>query len=197
MRSPLAVRHLLRIAALIVLPGTRLTAQALGSEQMVHRGEWIVGGSGSLDMASGANSQIDLTLNPQAMIFANTRIAVGASSVLSVGSSNNSHSAAWGIGPTARLFLDDVSNRVLPFVSASVVPEWYHQFVHAGIDVDENILSLDGSFGLTYLLSSKAGVTGEAYATHFDVRSTTPGNPTSSGGTTHYGLRFGFTVFVH
>jgi hypothetical protein len=56
---------------------------------------------------------------------------------------------------------------------------------------------LDGSVGARYLLSQRGGLTGEIYVTHFDDRVTLSGTSAGSSSVTHYGLRFGFTVFVH
>ncbi len=205
MRSTLALRYFAQIAAAIGLVGTGLAAQTLRTETAIHPGAWIVGGTGSLDLANSPSSQSNLSLNPLGLVLVNNRLAVGAEGALGLASSDNGHTALWGIGPTARLFLGDVSSRVLPFFSATVLPEWSHQFQRP-IDFDERILTLDGSFGSTFMLTSKAGLTGEVYVTHFDFRQTTPfvdgttgqpGTGVASGGSTHYGMRFGFTVFVH
>jgi hypothetical protein len=205
MRSTLALRYFVWTAA-IGLVGTALAAQTPRTESAIHPGAWIVGGTGSLDLANSPSTQSNLSLSPQGLILVNSRLALGGEGVLSVGSNGDGHFTAWGVGPTARLFLDDVSSRILPFVSATVLPEWSHQFERASADFDERILTLDGSFGSTFMLTSRAGLTGEVYVTHFDFRQTSPAidgttgqtlTEVSSGGTTHYGMRFGFTVFVH
>jgi hypothetical protein len=194
MRSTLVLRCV-RTAAAIASSGTGLAAQTPPhAESVIHAGSWIVGGTGSLDVG---DSQNNLSLSPQGLVFLNGRLAVGAEGVASIGSSNSGHSSTWGIGPSARLFLDDVSGRVLPFVSATVLPEWSHQYRQEAAAFDQRLLELDGSFGSTFMLSSKAGLTGEVYLTHLDFRETLAGSGTSSGGTSLYGIRFGFTVFVH
>ena len=168
----------------------------LRTEAAIHPGAWIVDGTGSLDLANSPSTQTNLSVSPQGLILVTSHLALGADGALSVGSSDEGHFTVWGIGPTARFFLDDPSRRILPFVSATVLPEWNHQFQRVSEDFDERILSLDASFGSTFLLTSRAGLTGEVYATHFDFRTSSSGG-TSAAGTTHYGMRFGFTVFVH
>lgn len=203
MRSTLALRYFARIGAAIGFTGigtagTGLAAQTPRTESAIHPGAWIVGGTGSLDLASSPSSQTNLSLSPQGLVFLNNRFAVGGEGTLGVGSNDEGHFSEWGIGSTARLFLDDPTSRILPFVSATVIPIWDHQFQRPSVDLDERTLELDGSFGSTFLLTSRAGLTGEVYATHFDTRITTPSSSgTASGGTTHYGVRFGFTIFVH
>jgi hypothetical protein len=191
MRSQMTYVWLVGIVALR-LAGTRLAAQTPRLESPLHAGGWIVGGTGAFDMT---NNQTSFGVGPSALVFVNSRLAVGGESQLNISSTSNGHSSTWGLGPTARLFLGD-SEHLLPFISATVLPEWAHQF-QGSLDFDERLITLDGSLGATYLLASHAGLTGEAYATHFSVRTTNPGNASSVGGITHYGVRFGFTVFVH
>lgn len=193
MRSTVSLRHLAGIATAIVLAGTRLEAQASPGESPppLHTGAWIVGGSGSLDHVA---NQTDFSVTPSALGFVNSRFAVGGEAVVTANSTTGGTSHVWGIGPTARLFLADPSDHVLPFISASALPEWSDQGL-----LKERVITLDGSFGATYLLSTRAGLTGEIYATHFNfnVTSAQGGLTATNGSATHYGVRFGFTVFVH
>ncbi len=207
MRTMLARRTCGRLATAFSLLTSALAAQTPRAESAIHPAGWIVGGTGSLDVANSSGSQSSLSLSPQGLFFLNNRLAVGGEGLLGLVSSDAGHSTAWGIGPTARLFLGDVSGRILPFFSATVLPEWTHAYQHGvGVGLDERILTLDGSFGTTFMLTSRAGLTGEAYATHFDLRESVPfvdgttgqtHTGTSLSGSTHYGVRFGFTVFVH
>jgi hypothetical protein len=191
MRSQMTFGWLVGIAVL-GLAGTRLAAQAPRLESPLHAGGWIVGGTGALDMT---NNQTSFGVGPSALVFVSSRLAVGGEGQLSIGSTSNSHSRTLGLGPTARLFLGEPSERLLPFISATVLPEWTHQ-VLGSLEVDARLITLDGSLGATHLLAAHAGLTGEVYATHFNVSTTSPGNAPSVPGTTHYGMRFGFTVFV-
>lgn len=190
MRSTVSLRHLAGIATAIVLAGTRSEAQASDRESPLHTGAWIVGGSGSLDHVA---NQTDFSITPSALGFVNSRFAVGGEAVVAANSTTGGTSHVWGIGPTARLFLADPSDHVLPFISASALPEWSDQGL-----LKERVITLDGSFGATYLLSTRAGLTGEIYATHFNFNVTnSQGLTADNASATHYGVRFGFTVFVH
>jgi len=190
MRSTINLRHLAGIATAIVLAGTRSEAQASDRESPLHTGAWIVGGSGSLDHT---DNQTNLSITPSALGFVTSHFAVGGQAVLATNSTPGGASHIWGIGPTARLFLADPPDHVLPFISASVLPEWSDQG-----PLNERVVSLDGSLGATYLLSTRAGLTGEIYATHFNFHVTnSQGVTATNGSATHYGVRFGFTVFVH
>ena len=192
MRSQMTFGRLVGIAAL-ALAGPRLAAQTPRVESPLHAGGWIVGGNGDLDMT---DNQTAFGVGPSALVFVNSRLAVGGEGQLSLASTNLGHSTTWGLGPTARLFLGEPSERLLPFISATVRPEWEHQF-EGSLDFDERLLTVDASLGATYLLASHVGLTGEIYGTHFSVTDTSPGNSPSVPGSTHYGMRFGFTVFVH
>jgi len=190
MRSTVSLRYLAGIATAIVLAGTRLEAQASDRESPLHTGAWIVGGTGSLDHA---DNQTTFSVTPSALGFVSSHFAVGGQAVLANNSTSGGTSHVWGIGPTARLFLADPSDHVLPFISASVLPEWSDQG-----PLNERVITLDGSLGATYLLSTRAGLTGEIYTTHFNFHVTSAQGVTATNGSaTHYGMRFGFTVFVH
>ncbi|HEY2163739.1 MAG TPA: hypothetical protein VGH04_07115 [Gemmatimonadaceae bacterium] len=188
MPSTVTLRCFVGIATAIVLAGTRLQAQTSRDDSPLHTGSWIVGGTGALDHQ---DNRTNISLNPSALGFVLPRFAVGGAAVLGKTWTNGGNSSVWGIGPTARLFVADPSDHVLPFLSASVLPEWLDQVF------DQRITTLDGSVGATYLLSPRGGLTGEIYVTHFDDRVTLSGTSAGSSSVTHYGLRFGFTVFVH
>jgi hypothetical protein len=184
----------------LTLGSSRLAAQTAPVTSPVHSGAWIIGGTGQFDHADG---QTNLSLAPTALDFVTPHVAVGGMGLLGLAQTSGSgHSYSWGLGPSVRLFPGDPSSLTLPFVSASVIPEWAtrHSTV-SGVaqfngDVDTRVLTLDGSIGVTRMLATHAGLTGEAYLTHYDFRNTAAGS-TSSSGTTHYGIRLGLTVFVH
>jgi hypothetical protein len=165
-------------------------------ESPAHTGGWILGGSGSFSVIPTPSNELGLSLSPNALVFVMPRLAVGADAVLALTHNDSGHSNTLGVGPTARFFIDDLSNRVLTFLSASVVPEWQDVWQN-GRAFNERALTLDGSFGATFLMASHVGLTGEAFVAHTETRTTDSGLPSSVGGTSQYGVRFGFTVFVH
>jgi len=189
MRSTVGLRHLAEIATAIVLLSARLEAQGARDESPLHTGAWIVGGTGSLDHMG---NRTNLSLSPSALAFIFQRIAVGGEAVVQKTWTSDGNSSVLGIGPTARFFIADPSGRVLPFLSATALPEWVDQ-----IPFGQDDMTLDGSVGATYLLSPRAGLTGEIYVTHFKQRVTLSDETVTSRSFTHYGVRFGFTVFVH
>lgn len=187
-----------RIAVSPRLGSSRLAAQGAPVASPIHTGAWIIGGTGQFDHTDG---QTSFSLAPTALDFFTSRVAIGGVGLLSLAQTNGGHAYSWGLGPTVRVFPGDPSSLTLPFVSGSVIPEWAtrHTTVSQGAlnaDVDTRVITLDGSIGVTRMLATHAGLTGEAYITHYDFRNTAAGS-TSSSGTTHYGVRFGLTVFVH
>jgi hypothetical protein len=98
------------------------------------------------------------------------------------------------------ILFGDLTGKTFPFVSATVQPEWTHEhgsFTVGGNHVENDTrlteLLMEGSVGITHIITSNVGVTGEAYWSE---------NKTGGGGsipdrtTSNYGLRFGFTIFA-
>jgi hypothetical protein len=94
----------------------------------------------------------------------------------------------------------------LPFVSATVQPSWtkghFDVLTITGtgtsttstIDATIHSTTIDGSFGLTRLLATHVGLTGEAYYTNNHLSDDTPNARART--TSDYGVRFGLTIFV-
>jgi hypothetical protein len=63
-------------------------------------------------------------------------------------------------------------------------------------DATNRIVSIDASAGVTRLVATHVGLTGEAYYGHLS-NTVDIGSTSTSRGSYDVGLRFGITVFVH
>jgi len=171
----------------------------------MHTGGWIISGSGSAGRSHDnlAGDQTHIGVQPTGLVFVTPNLAIGAGIALSYTDNSSGHSYSYGLGPTARYYFGTQDPKWLPFVGASVTPQWLHEQVKVIIGstsqtLDANLRSLafDGSVGLTRLVVEHVGVTGEAYYTNSQLSG---GSRLVGGGRHAYdaGLRFGLTVFVH
>lgn len=182
-------------------------ASGLGAQQgapivsPLHSGAWILGGSASLSKSTGTFGATFFQVSPTALALVTPNLAIGGMGALGYTSSDNGHAWTYGIGPSARLFFGDVSSTTLPFVSLSFLPQWNkssiktsNPFVTAA-DESSHEYSFDGSIGLTRMIATHVGLTGEAYFTHIEFSTELPvGNAQSSQN--QYGVRVGLTAFV-
>jgi hypothetical protein len=192
------------IAGFIVFASAPAGAQQVSP---VHPGGWIIGGGGSIGRSHDDVSREDLThivVQPNGLVFVTKYLAIGGSVPLSYSSFTGGHTYAYGIGPSARLYFMSDTSRWLPFVGATVTPEWQksHREVFANnvsttLDADARFLGIDGSLGLTRLLAEHVGATGELYYTHTTLSGGLGLPSGGSRGGYDMGARFGLTVFVH
>jgi hypothetical protein len=206
------VRARVVVAALAaaVTGSARLEAQQYSP---LHAGGWIISGGGSIGLMHNDGVEGDVThvsLQPTGLVFVTSRFAIGASVPLSYVDFGNSsgHAYEFGLGPTARYYFAADTSHWLPFLSASVQPQWQnvHQRIvvntfpagtvtESTVDFENRIVTADGSLGLTRLVAQHVGVTGELYYTHSSIHA----GEGSGGSRSTYdvGARFGLTVFVH
>ena len=182
---------------------------AFPSSSPISAGRWIIAGSAALSSSHDETNNQTVTsarLSPSGLVFVRPRLALGGTATGSYFNSSGSSSTIFGLGPSARYYFGDPAGQLFPFVSASVAPQW--QRVHpknavvvAGTtisspDLTARTIAIDGSLGLTRLLATNVGVTGEAYYTHLGTK-VTSGSTAPAHNTHDLGLRFGLTVFVH
>jgi outer membrane protein W len=189
--------------------GTLLASAALAQTPTtpIGDGSWIISGSAGLSSHHDETSDrttTSLRFAPAGMLFVLPRLAIGATLPLSYSSDDGGHATSFGIGPSARYYFGDQAGKLFPFLGASVLPQWQNSHrTSVGIngspvDVDgsNRVISIDGSAGLTRLIATHVGVTGEAYYTHMSSK-TDVGSSTSSRDAYDVGLRFGLTVFLY
>jgi hypothetical protein len=172
----------------------------------IGQGSWII--SGSAGLSSNHDETTDQTatsvrLSPTGLMFVRPRLAIGGALALGYTSTKNASYSTYGLGPSLRYYFGDTAGQLFPFVSASVIPYWQKTNVKTqpsgfppALDATNRVISFDGSLGLTRLVATHVGLTGEAYYTrlenHIDA------GPTSTNRNSYdVGLRFGITVFVH
>jgi hypothetical protein len=167
-------------------------------------GGWIVGGTAatgrSHDDATNQTSS-NASVSPMALRFIKDGLALGGSATAGYFSQSQSHSHSFGVGPSARYYFGDRSSKLLPFASATAAPEWQHieanNFVNGVTSVrtiDTRGLSLDGSLGLTALIATNVGLTGEGFYTRLTTHVQQIGFNDEHAYA--YGVRFGLTVFA-
>lgn len=196
-----------RLGALVALASgvaaSPAAAQAAApAKYPLHTGEWLVAGSATLSRTHDQTVDATTTsagLQPTGLRFVTPHVAVGGTVLLSYSSFSFGHSASYGLGPQVRYYFNS-SSAVLPFVSASAVPQW--SSIHTNgfeaapsRDANDRALVLEGSVGLTDMVSTHVGFTGEAYYDNAQFHREDLGVPATDR-TYSYGLRFGLSVFV-
>jgi hypothetical protein len=191
-----------------VLAASFVSASANAQQSSpIGQGSWIIGGSAGL--SSNHDDATDQTatsvrLSPTGLIFVRPRLAIGGALTLGYSSSSNASFKTYGLGPSVRYYFGDMAGQLFPFVNASVMPIWQKSNVKSVVnglpispsDATNRILAYDGSIGLTRLVATHVGLTGEAY--YARLRSTIDaGSTTTHRNSYDVGMRFGITVFVH
>jgi hypothetical protein len=172
----------------------------------VSRGSWIISGSAGFSQSHddlSDQTSTSISASPTALMFVASRFAVGGRLTGGYSKSGSFKATSYGIGPSARYYMGDSASKWLSFVSASVFPQWGTSKTNAvvggvvtPVDVDATDLAMDASLGLTRLLVTHVGVTGEAYYTRINRSSTSRGT-TNDFTSNAFGIRFGLTAFVY
>ena len=205
--------HMKTRTAALLFSAAQVAAASLVSSQAnaqqsspIAQGSWII--SGSAGLSSNHDESTDQTatsihLSPTGLMFVRPRLAIGGTLSLGYTSTKQASYSTVGLGPSVRYYFGDMAGQLFPFISASVIPVWAKSDVKLPIngflplsDATNHIITFDGSLGVTRLVATHVGLTGEAYYTrmqnHFDAGSTT-----TNRNSYDVGLRFGITVFVH
>ena len=190
---------------------TSLVSTSANAQQSspIGRGSWIISGSAALSSnhdETTDQTRTSVSLSPTGLLFIRPRLAIGGALALGYSSAPNASFSTYGIGPSVRYYFGDMSGQLFPFVNASVIPIWQKTNVKnptSGLpglpgfsDATNRLVSFDGSAGLTRLVATHVGLTGEAYYTHLS-NTLDLGSTTTSRASYDVGLRFGITVFVH
>ena len=184
------------VAAGFALVASVAHAQAKGP---IGQGSWIVGGTAgwshsAIDGAPNATSTF--TLAPSGLYFVRPHIAIGGAAATGYSATGSEHIWTYGIGPDVRYYFGDMSGKLFPFIRADMQPVWSRMSTAGGgADAHQHRWSYEGSAGLTQMLATHVGLTGELfYATARATQelSTTTATVTSSS----YGIRFGISAFV-
>lgn len=155
-------------------------------------GSWIVSGSANISHgSSGSSDGTSIAVAPSALYFFKPRWAFGGLLGGSYQKSLGYTVKSLAIGPEIRYYAAEPAAKTLPFVSFAIQPAWARQEAPNGGVSDSRSLDIDGSAGLTQLIATHVGLTGELYYTR---SSTHIGSNTDVFG--RYGLRFGITAFV-
>jgi outer membrane protein W len=193
----------LAVAPLVFAPANAQQSSPIG------QGSWIISGSAALsshhDETTDQN-QTSIRLSPTGLLFIRPRLAIGGALALGYSSASNASFSTYGIGPSVRYYFGDMAGQLFPFVNASVIPIWQKTDGKGATgaapglpvisDGTTRVVSFDGSAGLTRLIATHVGLTGEAYYTHLS-NTIDLGSTIISRASYDVGLRFGITVFVH
>ena len=172
-----------RLGSLVSSPANAQQSSPIG------KGSWIISGSAGLSSnhdETTDQTQTSVRLSPTGLLFVRPRLAIGGAATLGYSSAPNTSFSTFGIGPSVRYYFGDMAGQLFPFVSASVIPIWQKTNVKTvtnGVpglpglsDATNRIVSIDGSVGVTRLVATHVGLTGEAYYGHLsntvDVGST-------------------------
>jgi len=167
----------------------------------IGKGSWIVSGAAGISHngQDGVSEGTNFFLSPSGLYFVRPKLAVGGTVSASYSTGGGSTDKTFGIGPEIRYFAADLTDKTLPFVRATVRPLWGRFEVDALPNASSSHqFQWEVGAGLTQLLATHVGLTGELYYNqthaHFHNGGTTiiDSDVTSSS----YGLRIGITAFV-
>lgn len=184
-----------RLALISLVAAAPLAAQ----KSPIGQGTWIVGGSASLvgSHQNGGRNTTSFSIAPLGLRFVAPHVALGGNVLLGYTSSSFASGWSYGLGPSIRYYFGEPTAKTFPFVSGSVIGQWVNSTIKnpstgQNPDVDSHQIVLDGSVGITQMLATHVGLTGELFYDHRDSKS---GSLISA--TVHdYGFRFGITAFV-
>ena len=183
-----------------------VAASSLGAQiaSPIHQGAWIVSGTAGLTRSHVEgifdDDRTSFWLQPTGLRFIGSHLAVGGSVSLGYNSGSGGSAFAYGVGPSARYYFTGPGPEWLPFVSATISPQWQqskHEIVVNGVSQSVTstmrYVAADGSLGITRMIATHVGLTGEGFVTRTQLssRSDLPGQRQYD-----YGTRFGLSVFV-
>ena len=201
-------RFALMMCAAAQVAVASLVSAAANAQQSspIGQGSWIIGGSAGLSRNHDDATDQTATfarLSPTGLLFVRPRLAIGGALTLGYSSTPAASFTAIGLGPTARYYFGDMTGQLFPFLSIAVIPVWQESNAKntfnglPGLsDATNRIITMDGSVGLTRLVATQVGLTGEAYYTRIANKIDVGAN-SQTRNSYDVGLRFGITVFVH
>jgi hypothetical protein len=178
-----------------------LSVSSLAAQKSpIGKDTWIVGGGAALvsSHVDGGSDITSFSVAPNILRFVAPHVAIGG--LVALGYQNNTTSSGWsyGIGPAVRYYFGEESAKTFPFIAASFTPQWQKLTLKnpangQSADVDNRFTTVDASVGITQMLATHVGVTGEAFYAH---RSFTVTQFSATQKQRDIGLRVGFTAFV-
>ena len=179
----------------VILATTATSATAQTSNPATQPGSMLVGGTASLTRQEADDfSSTTISIQPEVLFFVKSRLAIGGSLGLSRGSAGDATTTAWSLGPAAKYFFSTSSSTTLPFLGASVHVNGATTDLGTG-EAKVNGWGFEPVAGITWLLASHVGLTGEAFFNRRFISTEFTGS-TSDNASSTYGVRFGITAFV-
>ena len=185
----------------VLVVASIVSSQALAQGSAIAKGSWIISGgaSASSQHTNGSDqNSTSLSLAPSALYFVRPGLALGGAVSLGYFDGTFGTTKSFGIGPSVRYYFGDAAAKTFPFVSATVAPTWVSsdpKNSSTARSTSQNALELEGTIGLTHLVATHVGITGEAFYDHqsFD---TDLGTVKATQTSYMFGVRFGITAFV-
>jgi hypothetical protein len=185
----------------VLVAASIVSSHALAQGSPIAKGSWIISGTASASSQHNEGSDQRVTiisLAPSGLYFVRPGLAIGGTVSLGYFDTPQATTKSFGIGPSARYYFGDVAAKTLPFVSATVAPTWQSTDPKASSSANSSTahgLQVEGTIGLTHLVATHVGITGEAFYEHQSFN--------GDIGTSHvtqssysFGVRFGITAFV-
>jgi len=185
----------------VVIAASIVSSQAVAQGSAIGKGSWIISGSASASSqhANGSDqTTTTISLAPSALYFVKPGLALGGAVGLGYFDGAFGTTKSFGIGPSARYYFGDAAAKTIPFISATVAPSWQSSDPKSSSSASDNTahgLEIEGTLGITHLVATHVGITGEAYYAHqsFD---TDVGTIHATQSSYAIGVRFGITAFV-
>jgi hypothetical protein len=178
-----------------------VSSPVLAQGSPIGKGSWIISGN------AGANSQHDdtsdqtvtsISLLPSALMFVHQGLAIGGAVSLGYFNTSSGSTKSYGVGPNIRYYFSDPTAKTLPYVSGTFAPSWSSSDPKSStaLSSTNHSIELEGAFGVTHLLATHVGITGEAFYDHFSIG--TDAGPLHTNRTMYsIGARFGVTAFLY
>jgi hypothetical protein len=184
----------------VLVAASIVSSPAVAQSSPIGKGSWIIGGSAGINsqhVSGNDQSVTSVSLAPSALYFVSPGLALGGSVILGYSDNPQVSSKSFGVGPSVRYYFGDKAAKTLPFLSATVEPVWQSNDPKSstGQSTSSTNLLIEGTVGLTHLVASHVGITGEAYYDHLEF-SSDRGDIHVDQSSYAFGLRFGITAFV-
>lgn len=188
-----------QILALLLLTGPGLlSAQQSDVPEAVRKGSKLIDGSARISRQRDDGASVTtISIQPEMLLFLADGFAAGGRVGLTRQSSDAFTSTGWTLGPAIHLYFRSDSETLLPFVGlAATFGKSRNE--SGGSDLTSTQRVLDGSLGVTRLLSRQVGITAEIFFTqlHFNAQVSPPGPLLPDNDFSEFGVRFGISAFL-
>jgi hypothetical protein len=189
------------LCALLLLIGTAAAPLHAQGGGPTGKGSVLVGGTASIarstvEFEGEESTSTGISVSPNLLFFVAPRLAIGGRLALSWVNFDDGDANSWLVGPAAQFYFAGGEAKTLPFVGLSLgIGGSSAESDVVSAELESDVWSLEGTAGLTWMVSRQVGITGELFVERANIENTT-GIASIEQTRTTMGLRFGFSAFL-